>query len=98
MQSGELTYQKKDLPSSISKIGWILLFIGGVLGVLAFFIDHSRAVYNYLIAFSFMISIGVGALFLVALEYVAGADWSVPIRRIVEFFAATIPLLVQTVS
>jgi len=93
MQSGELTYQKKDLPSSISKIGWILLFIGGALGVIAFFVDHSRAVYNYLIAFSFMISIGVGALFLVALEYVAGADWSVPIRRIVEFFAATIPLL-----
>ncbi len=41
----------------------------------------------------FLISIGVGALFLVALEYVAGAVWTVPIRRIVEFFAAIIPLL-----
>ena len=37
-----------------------------------------------------MISIGVGALFLIALEYIVGADWSVPIRRIVEFFAAMI--------
>ena len=64
-----------------------------VLGVAAFFVDHSRAVYNYLIAFTFMISIGVGALFLIALEYIVGADWSVPIRRVVEFFAATIPLL-----
>jgi len=93
MHNNELTYQRKDLPSSISKIGMVLLVVGIVLGVAAFFVDHTRAVYNYLIAFTFMISIGVGALFLIALEYIVGADWSVPIRRVVEFFAATIPLL-----
>ena len=93
MHNNELTYQRKDLPSSVSKIGMALLGIGLILGVAAFFVDHSRAVYNYLIAFTFMISIGVGALFLIALEYIVGADWSVPIRRVVEFFAATIPLL-----
>jgi hypothetical protein len=93
MHTSEFTYQRKDLPSSISKIGMTLLAVGVILGVAAFFVDHSRAVYNYLIAFTFMISIGVGALFLIALEYIVGADWSVPIRRVVEFFAATIPLL-----
>jgi len=93
MHNNELTYQRKDLPSSVSKIGMALLGIGLILGVAAFFVDHSRAVYNYLIAFTFMISIGVGALFLIALEYIVGADWSVPIRRVVEFFAAIIPLL-----
>ena len=93
MHTNEFTYQRKDLPSSISKIGMTLLVVGVILGVAAFFVDHSRAVYNYLIAFTFMISIGVGALFLIALEYIVGADWSVPIRRVVEFFAATIPLL-----
>jgi len=93
MHNNELTYQRKDLPSSISKIGMTLLIVGIVLGVAAFFVDHSRAVYNYLIAFTFMISIGVGALFLIALEYIVGADWSVPIRRVVEFIAAIIPLL-----
>lgn len=93
MHTSEFTYQRKDLPSSISKIGMTLLVVGVILGVAAFFVDHSRAVYNYLIAFTFMISIGVGALFLIALEYIVGADWSVPIRRVVEFFAATIPLL-----
>lgn len=93
MHTNELTYQRKDLPSSISKIGMTLLVVGIILGVAAFFVDHTRAVYNYLIAFTFMISIGVGALFLIALEYIVGADWSVPIRRVVEFFAATIPLL-----
>jgi hypothetical protein len=93
MHNNELTYQRKDLPSSISKIGMTLLVVGVILGVAAFFVDHSRAVHNYLIAFTFMISIGVGALFLISLEYIVGADWSVPIRRVVEFFAATIPLL-----
>lgn len=93
MHKSEMTYQRKDLPSSISKIGMTLLVVGIVLGVAAFFVDHTRAVYNYLIAFTFMISIGVGALFLIALEYLVGADWSVPIRRVVEFFAAIIPLL-----
>jgi hypothetical protein len=93
MYSSEITYQRKDLPASISKIGMILLVIGVVLGVLAFLVDHSRALFNYLVAFTFMISIGVGALFLIALEYAAGADWSVPIRRVVEFFAAVVPLL-----
>ncbi|MCU0332793.1 MAG: quinol:cytochrome C oxidoreductase [Ignavibacteriaceae bacterium] len=93
MHTNEFTYQRKDLPSSISKIGITLLIVGVILGVAAFFVDHTRAVYNYLIAFTFMISIGVGALFLIALEYIVGADWSVPIRRVVEFFAAIIPLL-----
>jgi|WetSurSiteA1Bulk_404760.scaffolds.fasta_scaffold11594_2 hypothetical protein len=93
MHTNDFTYQRKDLPSSISKIGMTLLAVGVILGVAAFFVDHSRAVYNYLIAFAFMISVGVGALFLIALEYIVGADWSVPIRRVVEFFAATIPLL-----
>ncbi len=93
MHTNEFTYQRKDLPSGISKIGMTLLIVGIILGVAAFFIDHTRAVYNYLIAFTFMISIGVGALFLIALEYIVGADWSVPIRRVVEFFAAIIPLL-----
>lgn len=93
MQNNDLTYNKKELPASISKLGMVLLVVGIILGIIAFFVDHSRAVFNYLVAFAFMISIGVGALFLVALEYVAGADWSVPIRRVVEFFAATTPLL-----
>ncbi|MBZ0200253.1 MAG: quinol:cytochrome C oxidoreductase [Ignavibacteriaceae bacterium] len=41
----------------------------------------------------FIMSIAVGSLFLIALEYVAGADWSVPLRRLVEFFAALIPVM-----
>jgi hypothetical protein len=35
-----------------------------------------------------VMSIGAGSLFLIALEYLTGAVWSVPFRRVVEFVAA----------
>lgn len=94
MSQTELNYQKKDLPVSFIKVGWLLLIAGVLLGVLAFFVDNSRASFNYLIAYTFLISIGVGSLFLISLEYVTGAVWSVPMRRVPEFFSVLIPFLV----
>ncbi|MBU1098964.1 MAG: quinol:cytochrome C oxidoreductase [Bacteroidetes bacterium] len=41
----------------------------------------------------FLISVGLGSLFLVALEYIGGAVWSTPFRRITEFFAAVLFIL-----
>lgn len=97
MQHNNTEYQKKELPTKLSQIGWILLAAGIILGVVGFFSDHHRALLNYLMAYMFVLSIGIGSLLLIALEYVGGADWSVPIRRVVEFLAAIIiflPILV----
>ncbi len=94
MSETNLVYQKKELPNSVQKIGLILVVVGIILGILSFFIDKERALYNYLLAFSFVTSIAIGSLFLFALEYVAGADWSVPIRRVVEFFASFVVLII----
>lgn len=93
MANRVLEYQKKDLPQNMSKLGWALFAIGALAGVAAFYVDNTRAAYNYLIAYMFIMSVGVGSLFLIALEYVAGADWSVPFRRLMEFFAALVPLM-----
>lgn len=93
MQQTENKYIRKDLPGTLFKLGLGLLAIGIIFGVIGFFVDHSRAVFNYLLSYTFLISIGVGALFLIALEYVVDAVWSVPFRRIVEFFAAIVPFL-----
>ncbi|RKZ00525.1 MAG: quinol:cytochrome C oxidoreductase [Ignavibacteriae bacterium] len=93
MTETDISYQKKELPAKFLKLGIILLAIGVLLGIASFFADQQRAVYNYVVSYTFLISIGVGALFLIALEYVVGAVWSVPIRRLIEFFAAIIPLL-----
>ncbi len=86
-------YIKKNLPDNVSKIGGILLVIGLILGVAAFFADSYRASFAYLVSFIFFLSIVVGSLFLVALEYAANADWSTPFRRVSEFLAAGLPLL-----
>jgi len=75
-------YNKKELPEKLLRMGIILLIIGVVLGLVGFFVDPTRASFNYLIAYTFLISIAVGALFLIALEYATGAIWGVPFRRV----------------
>ena len=97
MLQDNVEYQKKDLPIKLSQLGWLLFSAGLFLGVIGFFSDQHRALLNYLMAYMFILSIGIGALLLIALEYVGSADWSVPIRRVVEFLAAIIiflPILV----
>ena len=93
MSQTDFHYQKKDLPAGLSKIGLILFVVGTILALLAFFVDQERAVFNYLVTYMMIVSIGFGSLFLIALEYIAGADWSTPIRRIPEFFAGVLPVL-----
>lgn len=88
------TYIKKELPARIETIGIALLLVGGVLGAIGFFTDPVRASFAYLPAFMFLLSIGIGSLFLIAIEYLTGAEWSVPFRRVPEFLASLVPLLI----
>ncbi|MCK5086183.1 MAG: quinol:cytochrome C oxidoreductase, partial [Melioribacteraceae bacterium] len=52
-----------------------------------------RSAFNNIILLEFLTSVGLGALFLVALEYIAGAVWSTPFRRIFEYLAAILLIL-----
>lgn len=58
----------------------------GAAGVLAsaFTADAPRFWANWLIWFLFLFTLALGALFLVALEHLVGARWSVPLRRLPE--------------
>ncbi len=94
MTTNDSGYIKKDMPASLGKIGTVLLALGIVFGVIGFITEPERAAFSYLPAFMFLLSIAVGSLFWVALEYLAGADWSVPFRRVAEFLSAIIPLLI----
>ena len=94
MSLNESGYIKKSLPDSILKIGGTLLIAGIILGIAAFLVDSYRASFAYLVSFIFFLSIVIGSLFLVALEYAANADWSTPFRRVSEFLAAGLPLLI----
>jgi len=83
---------KKPLPANISNIGWGFLLLGAGCYAVGYLVDVRHAAFAHVINFLFLTSIGVGALFLIALEYIAGAVWSVPMRRVNEFLAALIPV------
>jgi hypothetical protein len=87
-------FERKKLPSSVTRVGVIILIVGLIVVAAGVMIDQTRNAYSNLMMFVFLTSVGIGSLFLVALEYIAGAVWSTPMRRISEFLAFSIPFLV----
>lgn len=86
-------YMKKEIPGRVFYIGAVLAGVGLLLGIISFMFDRTRSSYNVLIAFMFLMSIGVGSLFLVALEYITGAVWSTPFRRVPELLSSMLFVL-----
>ncbi|MCL6098696.1 MAG: quinol:cytochrome C oxidoreductase [Bacteroidetes bacterium] len=93
MSSSSVEYNKKELPSKVRTIGTALFAAGLIIVALGYITDPVRSSYNNIVGLTFLISVGVGSLFLLALEYVAGAVWSTPFRRVTEFLAANIYLI-----
>lgn len=91
--SESVEYKKKELPKKVQTIGLILLVVGLIAVTLGYITETTRAAFNNIIIFMFLTSIGVGSLFLVGIEYLSGAVWSTPFRRITEIFAAVIFVL-----
>jgi hypothetical protein len=89
-----MEYQKKEIPDKLSKIGWLLFAIGLVLSIISYLVDSQRTSYNNIIVLVFLVSISVGCIFLIALEYAANAVWSTPMRRVSEFLAASFPFII----
>ncbi len=85
-----INYQRKELSSKLLKIGVLLLALGFIIALLGYVIDHERAAFNGIILLMFVMSVGLGSLFLIGLEYLVGADWSVPFRRIMEILAIVV--------
>ncbi|NOX66989.1 MAG: quinol:cytochrome C oxidoreductase [Chlorobi bacterium] len=55
--------------------------------------DPVRSAFNNVILLEFLTSVGLGALFFVALEHLVGAVWSTPFRRIFEILSAVLLIL-----
>lgn len=92
----EIEYTKKALPPFFSKLAVGLTVVGLVLVIFAYLTDATRSAYNNIILLMFVTSIGLGSLFLIAIEYVSGAVWSTPFRRIAEILASlllVVPIL-----
>ncbi|MGB3544240.1 hypothetical protein [Rubrivirga sp.] len=65
------------------------------LGVILALADGGvpRALFSYLIGWSFCVSIAIGALFFVMIQHLTKARWSVTIRRIPEALMVSFPIL-----
>ena len=84
---------KKELPANITKLGWGLLLVGSAATALGYAVDPRQMAFDNVIGYLFLTSVAVGSVFLVALEYIGGAVWSTPMRRVNEFLGALVLLL-----
>ncbi len=89
----EIEYTNKGIPAPLKNAGLILLAIGLVLSLLGIFTEPERSAFNNIILLMMLISVSVGSLFLISLEYIAGAVWSTPFRRIFEHLASIVLIL-----
>lgn len=90
---GKIEFKKKDLPPKVMNAGIGLTAAGILLAVISYLTDSGRSSMNNIVTLMFLTSVGLGSLFLVALEYVAGSHWSTPFRRVSEFLGALLFIL-----
>jgi hypothetical protein len=74
-------------------VGLTLIGAAGTAGAY-FSASRERFWVNWLLWTLFLLTLGLGNLFLVALERMVGAHWSVPMRRVPERIASLIPLAI----
>ena len=94
-EQAEITRVPNPGPAVFPRRVRSLLLAATAIGVIVFvsglFVDPQRAWYSYLTNFLFFLLLGVGGTFLVALEYVTSATWTVVFRRLPEAAAAFLP-------
>jgi hypothetical protein len=83
--------------SGAGNIGQRLL-LAGIVGLMlsgvGLFFDSRQLFHSYLVAFTFWVSVGLGALFFTMLHHLVSASWSVVLRRMFENVMIALPLLI----
>src|SRR5829696_8776115 len=67
--------------------------IGAVILVIGFVANPRQALFSYLAAWTWAVSIALGALIFIFIGNAMSAKWPVALRRVPESIAATLPLL-----
>jgi hypothetical protein len=99
-ESIELPESWKSKPAILTAAGIVLLAVGGVFSLLvqgSGDATHSPAfrffTHSYLANFMFILTIALGALFFILVQFATRAGWSSSVRRIAELLMSTIPFL-----
>jgi len=80
------------LPSRAAFVFWVLALVGGATLIAGFALNPQRTWICLLLVGNYMIGLGLGGLLLVALHYLTGARWSLPVRRLEEAMTAALPV------
>jgi hypothetical protein len=78
------------MPRALTRAALGAAILASLLMAPAALSNWDRFLGNWLVLFVFVVTLGLGALFLVALEFLVNATWSVPFRRISENLAGLI--------
>jgi hypothetical protein len=80
-------------PSTDNKLAFAAAL--GLIGIVATWLVFGKERFwiNWILWFVFLLTIGLGCLFIVALEHVVGARWSIPLRRIPERLSGLVLLM-----
>jgi hypothetical protein len=89
-EQGDIRRTPTPMPDVVTKTGVVTTVIGVIILGVAAFVDSMRFLADWMVLLIFLVTIGLGALFLVALEHTMRARWSVPFRRISEHLSAVI--------
>ena len=91
----EATQADPSRGKGLKKVALGLIALGAILSVVGFVdaAERGRLAHGYLLAFVFVWSIVLGAVFFVALQHITGSVWSVVVRRVAEMFASPMAIV-----
>lgn len=87
----EIAAKKFVAPAGMKSVLIAALGIGVAAFVIGLRFQPERAWANFLLEYYFWLCIALAGIFFVALQYITGSMWSVPLRRIAECFVAYLP-------
>lgn len=83
----------KGILSQLHIIG-IAMFVIGMIGSFAIGAGTKQLAFSWLVSFTYFISIALGGLFFVLIQYATRAGWSISVRRLAENAMGTLPLFI----
>jgi len=86
------------LPRGTRRLLAALVLIGAGTLMIGAGVAPQRVAANLLLVSMYLIGVGVGAAFFIALQYLAGASWAVALRRVPEALCAALILGAATLS
>ena len=91
IEIADVTFSKDSIFGKFPKFG-VPVGILGIGGAIALGQENYQFYFSYLTAFMYFLSIALGALFFVLIQFATRAGWSVVVRRLAEHVMGTLPI------